>query len=235
MKWLAVIAAVVIVAVVMIYRVAYPSATVRYRLSIEAQVNEQPLIASGVSEIMFARKPPLFAASASIVSEMRGEAVSVRYDKSALLVVLLRGESPKTEPAYVIPILFGLTSGGIEPEDISRLSALTGERDVPVELLPPLVRFRDANDPASVEIVDAPSRSSGSIKIKRASIEIVDAGPWPLRSFGFAGVPLSHTLESNLPWLSDGSGVNRFWRALHAAGFRTNSSVEPLSLLKRGL
>jgi hypothetical protein len=232
MKWLVVIVAIVVAAIVA-YRTAYPSVTVRYRLTLEVQVNGKPTAGSSVGEVTYARNLRLFGASADIVAEVRGEAASVALDKGGLLVALLEGGSPRTGPAYVIPKTFGLTDGGVGPGDIPKLSALAGKRDVPMELLPPLIRFRDVNDPTSVEII-GPSSSSGPLKFDRASIEIVNAGYWPLRSLGLTGVPLSHELGSKLPWLGDKSRINLFWRALYAAGFRPNGSVEPLTLLIRG-
>lgn len=168
MKRLAIVAAIVVAGIVA-YRAAYLSATVRYRLTLEAQVNGELVTGSSVSEVTYARKLRLFGASADIVAEVRGEAASIALDKNGLLVALFRGESARTEPAHVIPMMFGLTNGGAEPADIPRLSALSGKRDVPAELLPPLIHFRDANDPASVEIVGLSSFSS--VRFDRASIE----------------------------------------------------------------
>lgn len=62
----------------------------------------------------------------------------------------------------------------------------------------------------------------------------MDAGYWPFHSLIFVSLPLTHKLGDELPWLSDNSRINVFWRTLYAAGFRANGSIEPLSLLKRG-
>jgi hypothetical protein len=70
--------------------------------------------------------------------------------------------------------------------------------------LPLLVRFRDIDDPKSVEEVDpldiGKSFGAGA-ELVRATIEIVPVGIWPLNSFGITGEPITTGIEKRLSWL----------------------------------
>lgn len=52
MKWLGILMALIVGAVV-VYGVAFPSVTVRYRLTLEAQVDGEPKVGAGVIEVTF--------------------------------------------------------------------------------------------------------------------------------------------------------------------------------------
>lgn len=238
MKWPGILIA-LIVGLVAVYKVAYPSVTLRYRLTVEGSVAGQARVGSGVIEITYARNLRLFGASADFVTEVRGEAVSVVVGASDLLLVLLaRGEHPRSGPEDVVPVLFGVTSGGIGPEDFSRIAALTGRRDLPLEMLSPLVRIRDTADPKSAKYfkpTDPVAASDSALRVDRAFIEIVRAGYWPLNLMGSSGASVTQTLRDRLPWVDDKSSINQFWRALYESGFRPNGTVEPLLLLIRGV
>ena len=237
MKRVGILIALIVVAFV-IYKIAYPSVTLRYRITLQASVGGEAKTGSGVIEVTYARNVRLLGASADIVTEVRGEGVSVALSPSdRLLVLLARGEHPRSSPEDVVPVLFGVTIGGVGPEDFSRIAALTGRRDLPLELLPPLVRFRDAADPKSAEFIkpnDPVASSGGAIRIDRAFIEIVDAGYWPLNLMRLSGVSTTHKLGNELPWLGEKSSRDLFWRALYNTGFRPNGTVEPMMLLIRG-
>jgi len=72
------------------------------------------------------------------------------------------------------------------------LNRLKPKGDTPIESMPLLVRFRDPNDPKTVERVDpndlAASFGAG-VKLTRATVEITDD-------------PLTTGIEKRLPWLA---------------------------------
>lgn len=85
--------------------------------------------------------------------------------------------------------------GSADDEYVDYLDELNRQKpkgDVPFEYLPMLVRFRDLNDPTSVERVD-PSDLAASfgagVKLERMSIEITDA-------------PVTYGIQAVLPWLA---------------------------------
>jgi hypothetical protein len=104
---------------------------------------------------------------------------------------------------------------------------LTLEADVPA-----LVRFDDPRDPSTAKSVDASSFGLGAT-LRSASVEIVDAGYWPLTIIGVTGVPVTREIARKLPWAMNESNRLVFWRALYSSGFRPNGSEEIKMLLTR--
>lgn len=228
-----IVPAILIVAVIVIFQVAYPSVTVRYRLTLEADVDGRPASGSGVVEVTHRKIPQLLGASAHMTTEVRGDAIPITIGTSIVLAILASGSSIRSDPEYIVPILFGITPGGIGPEDFPRVRALSGARNLPPKLLPPLVRLDDPNNPSTAKLVDPSSLGLGA-SIRSASIEIVDAGHWPLTTFGVSGVPVTREIEKILPWVTSQSGIAAFWKALHSSGYRPNGSIEVKMLLTRG-
>jgi len=211
MKGLGILAALIIV-VVVAYSIAFASATVRWRLTLEVESNGQRKIGAGVTEVTYSKNPQLLGASAAQTIAVDGEAVSVDLgERDALFALLTPGRHPRSGPEYIIPVLFGVTTGGFGPEDFGRIGALSGRREVPFELLPLMVRLRNVNDPKSAELFD-PNRPSDSLehglKLTRATIEIVPSGVWPLNVFGITGVPISRRIQTKLPWLMGFKGLS---------------------------
>jgi len=229
MKQLTIFAALTIAAVV-IFQLAYPSATVRYRLTLTADVDGKPTTGSGVIEVTYRKNPQLLGASAEIVYQVRGEAVSLNLGRGLVFAMLAPGSHVRSGPEYIVPFLFGLTEGGIGPADFSRIRALGGSRNLPIELLPALVRFDDSHDPSTAKFVDASSLGSRA-SLRSASIQIVDAGYWPLTIIGVTGVPVTRELNQKLPWAMNESDRLVFWRALYSSGFRPNGTIEVKMLL----
>jgi hypothetical protein len=210
MKWLGILGVVVVVAA-FAYQALSPSATIRYRMTLEVSVNGEPKIGSGVIEVSYDKNLRILGASADLVIEVDGEAVSVDLGEGdALFALLTPGRHPRSGPEYVIPVLFNLTTGGFGSEDIGRISVLNGRREIPSELLPLMVRLRNLRDPKSAELFDPseakPSPDQG-LKLTRATIEIVGVGMWPLNLLGITGAPISHGIAAKLPWLMGFKGL----------------------------
>jgi hypothetical protein len=225
------ILAVLIIAAVVIFQLAYPSATIRYRLVLEAEVDGKPATGSGVIEVTYRAIPRILGASSQFTIEVRGEAVALDLgERGTLFAMLAPGSHVRSGPEYIVPFLFGLTNGGTGPADFSSIRALGGRHDLPLELLPALVRFDDPRDPSTAKFVDASSLGLG-VPLQRASIEIVDAGYWPLTIIGVTGVPVSREIDQKLPWVMNESNRSVFWRALYSSGFKSNGSIEVKMLL----
>ena len=67
-----------------------------------------------------------------------------------------------------------------------------------------LVRFRDTNDPMTVERVDPfdLGKSFGAgVKLERATLEIVHGGIWPFNHYGIMGEPVTTGIYKRLLWL----------------------------------
>jgi hypothetical protein len=213
------------------YNVAYPSLTLRYRLTLEAEVVGQPKIGSGVIEVIY-RKQPEFASGRDRVSSHRGQAVVLDLgERGTLFALLTAGSDSRSIPASIVLRAFDFPGGAFPGPTVeagfSQIRKLSGKRELPLTSLPLLVRFRDINDPMTVEKVDptdiASSFGAGT-KLVRASIEVVPGGIWPLNSFGITGVPITGHIGAKLNWLA------KFYdRRLDGQRFETASSSLPLA------
>jgi hypothetical protein len=90
-------------------------------------------------------------------------------------------------------------------EGVKQVSRLSGKRELPLDSLPRLVRFIDLTNPRTVEGVsplDIGERFGTNVKLVRATLEIVPAGIWPFNSLGITGEPITTGVEKRLSWLT---------------------------------
>jgi len=205
-KWLAIILAAVVGATVL-YKMSYPSVTLRYRLTLEAEVDGQPKTGSGVIEVSYSKQPQI-ASQHELSIGYRGEAVILDLGGRGMLFALLKaGADSRSSPEWVALRAFDLPGGSFPrpvEEGVNQVRRLSGKRELPLESLPLLVRFRDINDPMTVERVNPfniAERFGDGAKLVRATLEIVPAGIWPLNSFGITGEPLTTGIEKKLAWI----------------------------------
>ncbi len=224
----------ILVALMVVYQLAYPSVTIRYRLTLETELNGQPRTGSGVIQLIYRTHVQVVGATAQIGIEVQGDAVSVDLGAGdALLALLTEGqERARSGPEYVIPNLFGVVNGGFGPEAFGRIAAIEGRRDVPPEFLPLMVRLPNTSDPKSAVLFVPPGGQppNEDLVLKRATIEIVSSGIWPLRLLEITGVPITRGIAKKLPWLREPANISIFWQALYNSGFRTGGSQELLRL-----
>ena len=132
-----------------------------------------------------------------IYVEVKGEAVAVDIPgRGTLFAVLKQGQHHRSSPEWIVPKAFGFPrrrhrSRRPKPA-FDRLRALKGRVELAPGDLPLLVRFRDINDPKTVERVDpndlAASFGPGAY-LKRATIEMTRD-------------PVTTGIEKRLSWLS---------------------------------
>jgi hypothetical protein len=222
---------------VLAYVVAYPSVTLRYRLTVDAELDGQSKVGSGVIEVWYAAIPRILGASARAVSAVDGEAVIVKLgERDVLLVLLARGKHVRSDPEDIVPNVFGVVKGGFGPEDYDRIRAITGRRTVPPNLTPAMARLTNSSDPKSAVLFDpdGSNRTSQDLKLKRVEIEIVPHGVWPLSAMGITGTPITRALQKKVPWVDSEEGRKAFSRALYDGGFDPGGAVGTKSLLMRG-
>lgn len=205
MKWVAIVLVAMIGAVVL-YKTAYPSVTLRYRLTLEAEVDGQLKSGSGVIEVTY-RKQPEIAAQPELSIGYIGEAVVLDLGSRGILFALLKaGADSRSSPEWVTLRAFNLPAGSFPrpvEEGVKQVRSLSGKRELPLENLPLLVRFRDINDPMTVERVsplNIAERFGSGARLVRATLEIVPTGIWPLNLLGITGEPLTTGIEKNLAW-----------------------------------
>jgi hypothetical protein len=211
-KWLKILTAIVVV-MVAVSAALFPSATVRYRLALEAAVDGKSASGSGVIEVTYGKKLRLLPNESDLYFDVHGEAVALGLGQRGTLFALLKGGEDSRSGAETIVLRAfnfpgGIITGGVE-DGISRVRKLSGKVELPLSSLPLLVRFRNINDPMTVEKVDPLNlgRSFGSgVKLTRATLEIVSAGIWPLNSLGITGEPITDNLQEKLVWLKGTKG-----------------------------
>lgn len=159
------------------WKIAYPSVTVRYRLTLEAEVDGKPVSGSGVIEATYAKQPRISPEAGSTASGVRGEAVTLDLGARGLLFAILKaGKDSSYRPEYIAVQV--LVRRDLEDADIiTRVRNLRGKAEVPLDKLWMLVRFRDIGDPKSVEAVDPNDLAKNfgtGVKLMRATIEMTD-------------------------------------------------------------
>ncbi|WP_197090766.1 hypothetical protein [Bradyrhizobium sp. LTSP849] len=194
--------------VILAYHVAYPSLTLRYRLTLVAEVDDQPKMGTSVVEVTYNEQPEV-GSGRNLVFGHRGEAVAVELgERGTLFALLVAGDDIRSAPETIVFRAFGFP-GGIFPQGsvedgFRRIRQLSGKRELQLDSLPMLVRFRDMNDPKTVERVhphNLAERFGPGSKLVRAELEIVATDSWPLSSGHFAGEPLTTGIEKRLSWL----------------------------------
>jgi hypothetical protein len=68
--------ALIFIGAMLLYNVAYPSVTLRYRLTVEAEVDGHPKIGSGVREVTYTKQPGLPQYYDRMLDGQRNETVS---------------------------------------------------------------------------------------------------------------------------------------------------------------
>jgi hypothetical protein len=196
MKWLVLVIAVA-AGGYLAWASMFPSETVRYRLTIEATVDERPASGSGVIEVTRQDTTAIGSMGGTGFS-VKGEAIGVDLGARGQFFALLRGPNigrseDRSFPPYLILEAF---SGQLDKrtsviEQMRTLNKLRPKTHLPTTLLPMLVRFRNINNPGSVEKVDPDNFAAifgAGVKLQRAAIEITQD-------------PVTTGISRRLPWL----------------------------------
>lgn len=188
-----------------LFQVAYPTVTHRYRLTLVADDNGKIVTGSSVIEASYWKVPQFMLSHAEYGSSARGEAVVVDFGEKGVLFAFLKGNDMHSDADWIVRTAFGIERQSPPDEELRKLRALRGSAELKFEALPLFVRFRDVNDPKTVERVD-PNNLAASfgpgVKLVKATIEIVPSGWWPFNVFGITGTPLTTGIEKRLPWLA---------------------------------
>ena len=193
----------------------------KYRLTVEVETPTGLKSASGVPAVT-----PDRGYSNRGRSVTSGEAVFVDLGGAKNLVALL-AHLDKTLDLdainYVALRAYGEAGG--QRVSFSQMSRMTGIVPVTGALIPVLVTFADATDPATMRGV-APDNSEAALgpgyRLHRVTAEVVPNGFWPIDFGGPLGQPVSRGIHAKLPWLDrDGAAA----AALKAAGL---ASAEPI-------
>jgi hypothetical protein len=214
----AVIATALIAACILLLSTAFPSETIRYRLTLEVEIDGKPVAGSGVIQVKQFDTAAVLRSTGGAGAEVNGEAIILDLGRRGLVFGLLRGAtlglSEEWGPRSLLLRVFGDVFGS-ETGPLPRIRILQRERprrELPPTYLPMLVHFRDVNDPKSIEQLDPTNFGATlgpGIVLRRAMIEITDD-------------PITTGIEARLPWLS---GLRK-GGALDGSRFSANNSLE---------
>lgn len=196
-------------------QLTFPAWTIRYRLTLVAEVDGRQVAGSGVVETHWQDNGPFFARliARPWSTSFRGEAVVVDLGKPGMLFALLRGDpgrkASEPDPHHLLVGIFADTSvGSTTASMLRRIAASRAPVPVPLNDLPLLVRFRDIADPRSVERVDPSDlaqKFGPGVRLRSASLAVVPNGWWPFDWFGWpkmlAGEPVTRKNQALLHWL----------------------------------
>lgn len=198
---------VVSLAAYLLWFLAFPWTPVWYRLTFDIETPEGVKSASGV-RLVYDWKQPKIAVPSSGGGSGAGEAIPIDLDNRGVLFALVAPRNPDGTPGNS-PVSVPLDAiynrlKGDWPRGIKRLRELDGAIELKPDETPFLVRFRDINDPKTVEAVDPQdlaARFGEGIRLKRATLEFVSFGIWPLYLFGIPGAQVTTGIEKRLGWL----------------------------------
>ena len=161
-----------------------PSGSWRYKITILVDTPEGIKSGFAVREVFARRNPKVTMETLSHVS-VKGEAVVVDLGKRGVLFGLM-----DTNGSY--DVVFKTFPGppGLTVEGIQYYRNLKGVK-APSKVMPQLVRFKDLNDPLTVEAVDYRNLSASfgeGVALKEITVEMVDE-------------PVTAQIEKWLPWL----------------------------------
>ncbi len=149
---------------------------------------------------------------------IKGDAVFVDLGNGRnLAALMLHGINPaETDGLSYLPLrTFAAVGRRIDFRDVKRQTEAVS---VTGELIPTLVTFADAANPASARALD-PAKLQATLgqgfALRRISLQIVPTGAWPLDFGGALGEPVNRHIQIELPWSADPAKAAA---ALSAAG-----------------
>jgi hypothetical protein len=198
--------------------------TYRYRLTLSVLVDGEPRTGTGVLQVRVTQKSRLLPQSGGVSTSVSGEAVIVDLGSRGMLFALLKD----VERPFVASGMWLASADNIVQSAFPRVKGEEGEQGLALSLqryarggektelspdqLPLLVRFRDIDNPKTVERVDphnlAASYGSG-VYLKGAAIETVPMGWLPFDPLGWAsprwltGTPVTRSVATKLPWINE--------------------------------
>lgn len=184
------------------WTVLYPTTRLHANITIDVETPEGLKTGYSVQEVVFSLEPcPLCNSGSPVLRRsVRGEAVAVDLGERGVLFALLRGlNSPDSIAPHIIMTALAKLKTNEEwatAEVVRRLRHVSGRANVPADLMFFLVRFRDINDPKTIEQVIPNNLASSfgpGVKLVNGTIEITSD-------------PVTKGLENKLSWLKGQAG-----------------------------
>ncbi|HEX7790374.1 MAG TPA: hypothetical protein VF467_07600 [Afipia sp.] len=177
----------------------------KYRLTVEIEAPDGLRSASGVFSV-HPNRAYGGSGSGPAGPRIKGDAVFVDLGNGRnLAMLLLHGINPaETDGMSYLPLrAFAAAGRRMDFRDVKRQTdavAVTGE------LIPTLVSFADAANPASIRVVDPANLQAAfgrGFRLRQISLQIVPSGFWPLDFGGLLGEPVTRAIQMPLQWSKD--------------------------------
>ena len=204
-------------------KLAYPTYSYRYRMTVEVFVDGAVRSGSSVIEVQIHTQPNLLA-NPKVVPEVLGEAVFVDLGDGRNVIALLASGTNGANvdyPSRLIPSLFDLT---YDDRGLGELAQLRGSQNLLEKNMPTLVTFADLTDPKSARIVqplEFRKTFGPGVQFKRVGVELTDDA-------------VTSGIEGKIPWIGNYAIEMEFERTLRASEHGQGPSMTPGMNLKRG-
>lgn len=226
MKFWQIVTGAFLVGLYLTWTLLFPVYTTRFRLTVEVETPQGLKSGSSVIETSIRDVKVGFR---GLTYGARGDAVFVDLGQGRHVIALLAfGPTGQDQDRLSRVVRAALAPG--QQRHWTEESSLRGKGDLPPDYIPTLVTFTDLNDPKTARVVPPQEFESAfgpGVRFKRAWIETVSVGIWPLNLLGITGEPITRGIEQKLPWWKGpgrpASDARRAWLAGQTAG----PSIEP--------
>jgi hypothetical protein len=222
--------AVVIASIYGAYKLAYPTYTHRYRLTIELEVDGVAKRGSSVIEVRAWSQPKLLPNFANVLYRSYGEAIHFKLERGPTLIVLLASRGSPVYSAAAIDFLVLNTFGdGSSPLTLNKFisaTKATGSRELTGVEIPPIVAVPDIADPQGaywLPLERLQSALDNRVSLKSASIEMLARAPSGNAS----------SIGQIILWLDDEGALQAFWKAISTSGLRISGTDIRNLLIRR--
>jgi hypothetical protein len=201
----------------------------KYRLTVEVETPAGIKSASGVLSVH-----PDRGYSRGGHTATHGDAVFVDLGGGKNLVALLAHLDKTLDLDGINYVALRAYKAAGKNVSFNEMSGMTGVAPVTGALIPVLVTFTDASDPATAHAVppdDLEAALGKGFQLHGVSAEVVPNGLWPLDFGGPLGEPVTRGIEAKLPWLkgADASAAT----ALRAAELPFGEAIDPKQAFTR--
>ena len=242
---------ILIAAVVVYFKLAYPDYTYRYRMTVEVDTPDGLKSGSSVIEIHTTQWPDWLAGLANgntSAVDITGEAIFVDLGNNKNVVCLLStgilGEGVNSM-MYLLPRAFFELQGS-KPEWAKKLSSMTGQKiEIIKNQVPSIITFSDIKNPKTAkmvyaigahEVTDGKNKSQYQNIVEIDNFEEIFGKGFRLNSVlvELTNDPVSHDLIEKLKWRKNqGRPAYDAWMAILEGKSTGAGSIEPETLFVR--
>lgn len=175
------------------WQFVYPSGSFNYKLTLVVDDNGKQIIASGVREVTIAVRPGIILVNGNYIT-LKGEAVAIDLGEKGVLFSLLGGSGgTDAQTMFLQEFMYSGSASKKGIEFYKKLQQTGAKKELAFDKLPMLVRFKDINDPKTVEKIDPNDleKTFGKgVKLVSATLEMTDEG-------------VTNGVEKWLPWIRE--------------------------------